>query len=299
MSATPSIPQSVLSQRIESFANAVGIDPTTAREALKKLGVDDSTESSIERSLTLLENREFLGFADLCEVFVDTKIITKPVLRMGIPYLVGSPDLPQEQSTEEKIVDSLSKMVENSKTIDKLTDKELLERYTQSDFKVSKELSERTRGKPCIVFNDDNTVNIAVSLELIKLAQTTPKSIGTYPVGDKLKKVYRAGQWPDQLFDTSPFAPNEVLVNGYCETTDTFWNEVSIEGRLLAYIQYSYLDKYLGGSMLQQLCEDVKDVDKFRKTHRKAAMIYDELKEQDNLPKLKVRSTSKKVDTGI
>lgn len=299
MSATPSIPSSVLSQRIESFSKTVGIESSVTREALKKLGIDDSTEAAIERSLTLLENREFLGFADLCEVFVDTKILTKPVLRMGIPHLVGSPDIPQEKPVEEKMIEQLSKMVENSKTIDKLTDKELLERYTQTDMKVAKELAERTRGKPCIIFNDDGTVNVTVSLELIKLAQTTPKSIGTYPVGDKLKKVYRSGQWPESLFDESPFVAGEVLVNGYCERTDTFWNEVSLEGRILARIQYVNVDRSINETMMQNVCEEAKDVSKFRKTHRKAAMIYDELKEQNNLPKLKVRSSFKKIDTGI
>lgn len=298
MSTSNSVPKNVLEQRIQSFSETTGLSVETTRDALKKLGIDDSTDATTERSLTLLENRDFLSFADLCEVFIDTKLITKPVLRMGIPVLAGTTDSPStEVSTEEKLISTLSQMAENSKTIDKMTDRELLEKYSERDSRIAKELAERTKGKPCIVFDFGDNVNIEVSLELIKLTKTSPKTISTYPVRGKLHKVYRAGFYPEKPLEESPFYSGEILVNGYCEKSDTDWSNHSTESRILARLQVSIM-KNISESDYRDIFETSLNVDTFRKKYRKAAMCYDELNEADALPKLKIRQSQiNKVDT--
>jgi len=286
--SSSSIPKDVLNQRIESFATAIGLPVEKVRTVLKEKGIDDSTDESVERSLALLENREFLTFGDLCESFSDTKLVAKPVLRYGMPYLVGSPNIPQEKTTEEKLTETLSELAANSRTPDKMSGRALLERYAEREPKIAKELSFRSHGRPCIVFIDDDSVDVETSLKLLKLCKTQPISSQYHPVGDELKKVYRPGQWPEQMLEECPFHPGEYLVNGYCEKSDTDWTGASEEARVFVRVLITNAKKNIPELLYPEIHKNAKQgLEHLKSVYRKPAAVYKELADADNLPKLK------------
>ena len=289
--STPSVLKDVLNERLQNFADAVGLTLGQVKEALKEKGIDDS-DAAIERSLMLLENREYLTFSDLCEAFSDKNLIPKPVLRLGIPYLSGSPETPPEE-IENSQTNVIKELANSLKSIDKFSDEELLEKYLDHNAAIEKELSVRSKGKPFIVFNEDKSaVLIDDSIKLMKQARISPKTIYSQIINGKMKKVYRAGDYPDILWDESPVAPGEILIEGFCDKTDTDWSTVSQECRILARLQLEISKQKNQSFDPSKIVSEASQGEKhFRNVYKRAAMNYDELLQTNDLPKLKIRTS--------
>jgi len=297
---TPNVPtwQSEFDNRIKAFAITIGVDEVKVREILSNLGVDGKSE----QSLTIIESAEFLPMADLFEAFVDSKITAKSKLRVGMPHLRGSTHLGQaEEATNGSVMTDLKDMIASQRPLTSLTDGELIERYDDTSTEVWKILRERTHGRFCIVYNKDQSVNKEVSLKLIRSArkQVTPDK---FEVTGSLVKVRRAGDFPAIPLEESPFFPGKALLEGFCAESNTNWDGITHDLRVLARL-VAETDGPLSKKSMRDVCKDAKVMSAadFRLNYTEAALLYDEKDAQGTLPDLKVRQGNSNTsrDTGF
>lgn len=114
---------------------------------------------------------------------------------------------------------------------------ELLEAYDQrnSDNSVGKRLAEISKGRRCIVFNDDGTVNQVASLVLVEELRKGFAEREYYTAeGDKPRSVFRVGERLHDIVELDPLFPNEVLrPDGTSTKTGRSWQDIPQKVRVL------------------------------------------------------------------
>lgn len=279
--------------RVEKFAEAIEAAPDVVLEIFKnEFGIDDNKPDC----LTILDSEEFLTASDLFKAFVDTKVAKIARVRMGMPHLRGKTHLEEPKPVAngiDKIADAVKEMVSQNKPIESWSIEELLEKYDESHPEVIKRLSSLTHGRPCIVLNRVNgeiQINTPESAKMVKFAMKQMTSDHAMVAG-KLVKVYRVGsEFPIEPIAEAPFCPGVALVNGFCAFSNTDWNGIDDEARILVRIYARHVETaQLPKKQMREICEDArKGAEYFREQYPEAALKYDEMKVQDKLPKLKI-----------
>jgi hypothetical protein len=293
-------------KRIQLFAKDVGLLESDVLIALAKIGVDGQTE----RSLKLLDNEQWLTMQDLFECFCDSGMLPKSVLRMGIAELRGkTPGVTYAATETSDVAAVIRDVISSNRPKEDWSDRELLEHYDRDATEIIEILSKRTRSRPCLIFNDDNTLNIVESEKLVRIAKRQ-STLDVIVIGDKAFKVYEADKFPNDTIDASPFFPQIPLVDGYCPQSDTNWTGVHKVLRILAHIQARYIEKTTNMRDLKEIYDVAKSsmyifmTDKsyisMREKFPKAALKYDEMEKLNKLPTLQiVGDTVKGCDTGF
>lgn len=296
--------QEQLNLRISKFADVLGLPCNQVKEMLRELGIKEEKESS----LTILDDETLLTMSDLFEKFVDTKLTDKPTLRLAVSFLRAKSK--NNEFVSLNATSPIDKLVSALRPKDQWSDEELLEAYKEEDPDIAAILSRRSNGRAFIIFDNDGNVNIAESLKMLKLAKKQPTNEthmilnvikGKEEPVSKLVKLYRSGKYPARALDECPFCPGKVLVDNYCADTDTVWQDISHQCRVLAAIQFRIVEKgrQLTIDQYQSIIKD-KNFDAMCQRFKKAALLYEELKEQDKLPTLKIYpQNGNKVDTGF
>jgi hypothetical protein len=127
-----------------------------------------------------------------------------------------------------------------------MTPVELLERYIPQDIDnaVGERLQKVSRGLLCIVFNDDGSVNVEKSAELIKDIQNDLPEIDKVSVDGVPKQVFRIGERTDNYADENPIYPGRVLRSGEtCDQTLRSWKGVDITIRQLLHLAVTETDE--------------------------------------------------------
>ena len=282
-------------KRITAFAKVSGLAEAKVREVLAGLGATGTDE----RSLKLLDSNEFLPMSDLFEAFCDTNIISKGILRMGVAELRGRRAGDTAECVAEKsyiaqpdIADAIREVVSANRPKSDWDDGELLKRYDRDEVEIAKILSTRTRGRPCMVFNEDGSINVEVSLKLVKVARRQPTA-ETHAVGDKEVWVFPAGKFPAKPVNASPFYPSSALVDGYCARSSTDWGGFPQKNRILVYLHVHKIETtQLSQSEMRQIWNEAKSIKSFVNQYPKAALIYKDLEEKGELPKLTISPNS-------
>ncbi len=295
MTTTPSVPtwKTEFNERIKAFATAIGVEEPKVRESLAELGADGKSE----QSLIIIDNDDFTPIGDLRGVFVDTKLTRLGQLRAGLPHLRGATRINDDvaESTNGKdslgeVAGAIKDMVASNRPKSDWSDRELLETYDEDATEIAEVLRKRSKARYCIVFKKDGTVNVEVSLGLLRTAKRQPTS-DEHRVDGQAVRVYRPGEFLAKALDESPFAPGVVLVSDYCSTSDTDWTGVSYKRRVMIRLHIQKVETaQLSTREMQRICKDAHGMgdEQFDSEYSKAAMIYAELEEQDKLPKLKI-----------
>lgn len=293
MSSTPTVPtwQAEFNSRIAAFSEALGIEETKVREVLTEYGADG--ESS--QSLDIIDNDEALPMAELFQMFVDSGLAKKGRLRIAVPHLRGSTSLEEPAHTTNggselgEVVGAIKDMVASNRPKSDWSDRELLNAYDETSTEIWEILRKRSHGRPFIIFSGDGSVNIDESLKLLKLAKKQPTA-NKHRVNGKLVSVRRAGEFLAKLIDESPFCRGMALVDGYCSESDTDWSGVCDEARIICHLHaFKVESAQLSKREMMQISRLATDLSKLRDELSEAALMYDEMKEQDSLPKLKIR----------
>lgn len=164
----------------------------------------------------------------------------------------------------------------------------------EADNPVGKTLSEKSKGQPCIVFNDDGTINVAESTTLLQEIREGLPPRTTVVVSGIPQPVYKIGERPDQYADENPLYPGRVLrLNGDCDQTNRSWNGVSQTVRVLLHLAVSRT----GECRVTSLDEAHNVLDRvmvegseqtIRQRYPEASKLYDELSARNEVPSLKV-----------
>lgn len=287
-------------ERIKAFSETIGLDEAKVREKLEEYGADGKSSHSLD----MLDSEEVLPMSELFTMFVDSNLVPKGRLRLGVATLRGKTHLDEAATTnggccsDENLSDmcgAIKDMVSANRPKSDWSDEELLKSYDIDATEVAEILRKRTHGRPCIVFHRDQTVNIEASLKLIKTAKRQPTST-QFVWNKKPVRVFRAGEFIARPIDESPFFPQVALVDGYCPQSGTDWNGVSHEARVLVRIYVRDIETVsLSKKQMKEIREDAKDAVYFSEHYPEAFVRYEELEAQDKLPKLKIMPGS--VDT--
>jgi hypothetical protein len=294
MSSTPNVPtwQAEFDSRIKAFSEALGVEETKVREVLAEYGADGKTD----QSLNMIETEAGLPMNDLFTMFVDSGVAKKGNLRMAIPHLRGSTLLEEPVPTAVggdvgQVVGAIKDMVAAQRPKSEWSDRELLEAYDETATEIWEILRKRSHGRPFIIHLPDNSgINIEESLKLLKIAKKQPTS-NRHKINGKLYHVFRAGEFLAKLVDESPFCRGVALVSDYCSESDTDWSGVCHEARVICRLHVDKVESAaLSKREMKAIAKIAKNLDELRDELSDAALMYDELKEQDEkqLPSLKI-----------
>lgn len=285
-------------ERVEAFANAINLSKEKTMEVLSSLvGYD-------EQSLTLLESPEYLPIGDLFTKFADSGLTQISRIRFGIKHLRGSNGSDVNIGDEKSLINALANF---GKDKNDLTIEELFDRYDEDHPEIAEIIRKRTHGRPCIAYDRNGKINKEVTLELIAIAKKQPTS-NYYSSNGEPYRVLRAGEFPVILVDESPFSRGTALINGYCPESETQWTGIPHEARVLARIYVFDIEKArLSQRELRSICNEIADfngtnggaVGNFRKKYPRAAVRYDTLKENNQLPTLKINPNNTNKDSGF
>lgn len=309
MSSTPIVPtwRAEFDSRISAFSEALGVEEAKVREVLTDYGADGETSQSLD----IIDNEQALPMAELFQMFVDSGLTKKGRLRLAVPHLRGSTTLEEPSTTTESeylgtIAGAMKDIAILNRPKSDWSDRELLEAYDEDSSEVWEILRKRSHGRPFVIFAGDGTVNIDESLKLLKIAKKQPTT-NKHRVNGKLVSVRRAGEFLTRMLNESPFCRGLALVDGYCSKSDTNWDGVCDEARVICHLHaFKVETAKLSKREMKAISKTAKDLAALRDELSEAALMYDELKEQDSLPKLKIREDkvrsepySGKIDTGF
>lgn len=211
---------------------------------------------------------------------------------MGLPKLLAKQIAGTFRKSEEKD----KKPVVSATRAQSMKPEELLKSYDPRDPSnaVSERLKKLSDGKPFVVFNTDETINVVASAKLLQEIRDGYPQMNTVVVEGRPQKTYRVGERPDQMADENPLYPGRILrPDGMCDQTNRSWNGISPIVRTLIYLAvketgeikvnqindaHNVLDQVLSGDAEQ----------KIRTRYPQASVHYDELEKQGNLPSLKI-----------
>lgn len=275
-------------ERIKAFAEAIGLDEATVREKLTEYGAD----GKFSHSLDMIDSEEVLPMQELFKMFVDSGLVPKGRLRLGIATLRGKTHLDESPTTNgdpvHELAGSIKEMVAANRPKSEWSDEELLKRLDRDEPEVAEVLRKRTHGRPCIVLKKDQSVNVEPSLKLVKTAKRQPTA-KQFIWDGKPVTVYRAGEYPAELIDESPFFPGVALVDGYCSKSGTDWNGVDHKTRVMVRIYVREIETAaLNKMQMKKICKDAHELTEFGDEYPDAFLRYEELEAQDKLPKLRI-----------
>ncbi len=177
-----------------------------------------------------------------------------------------------------------------------MTARELLERYNPKEVEnaVGERLQKISRGMRCIVFNDDGSVNVGKSAELIGDIQNDLPELDKTLVGGVPKQIFKVGDKADNYADENPIYPGRVLRSGgACDQTGRSWDGVSTTVRQLLHIAVTET----GELSIKSLDDAHNALDKavssdavknIRGRYQEASIYFDECQKTGELPVLKI-----------
>lgn len=212
--------------------------------------------------------------------------------RFGLPSLLAKQAASvfrakEEPASRRLITEARSQM---------MTPRELLDAYDprNHDNFVGKRLSELARGKPCLVYNEDGTVNAEVSAKLLDELRDNYPTRESVMVGDRPFKVYNVGQRPDQFAFENPLFPGTLLrPDDTCDHTNRSWAKVPEVVRVLLYLavketkEIKIMTVDNAHSALDMASTEVAEK-QIRNRYPKASLLYDDMKARGCLPTLRL-----------
>jgi hypothetical protein len=249
------------------------------QELLKELGIDDSDIGF--KTLEIVTFVEFdTAFCNYMAVYVEKFLPPKPRIRLAFEVLKDK----KTETTNVTVVNnnaSIDELVKTLRPIGQWGDLELLEKYSKDcSIEIEEELQKRSKGRFCIIFNDDGTIDTESSLYMIRRARTqdTPS---TFEIRSEVLKTYRIGEFPLEVFYECPVHSNILLVDGYCEECGKKWDVENFERNVLLRLivqNEKNIDIHLYST------QTVKEL---KKVFPKVWLLYKDLETEEKLPSLK------------
>lgn len=157
-------------------------------------------------------------------------------------------------------------------------------------------------GKRCVVFNDDGTVNKDVSANLVNEIRDEEEPRDVVVLNGKPYKTHNIGDRLDSFVDENPLYPGTALRGSdqVCNETTRSWKDISRQVRVAIRLAletgelkitqlgdaHNIFDMLLGKSEEEQLAF-------VSQRYIKAALRYQDLEKEGNLPKLKLKRGQK------
>lgn len=276
------------SERVEKAAKAAKVDKDKLLTALSGIGVEPDDEDSLEVARV---------YGDIEKVFTDAG--AKPArAAMGVDVLIRLDDAEEAEYVKlaEQPKSDVAQLLEAQRPVEQWKDQELVEAYgIDGDLRVTDTLAKRSKGQAFVVFNDDGSTDVELTVELLRLTrrQTIPEK---YPNKDgKLKSVYRIGEFPMTYVEESPLFEDVILVNGFCQESNLSWANVSIDDRVIVRVAAETVVMPTDHLSVKQLVERIeKEGDARFLLTGPIEHKYSELENDNRLPRLRRKYSTRK-----
>lgn len=279
-------------KRISMFSKTVGKSMEEVERALAEKPLEITEETP--RALEMLSDDEITPFGDLRHALVEKAGISLPLFRMGVKYLRG----PKENRTKIEIepnMMAIHKKYGMEMTIDSLSLEQLLEFYDPSEeHKISEILRdkyERKYGKFIAYKKGSKEIAIDDILNYIADIDTGFEKTEYIDVDGDPCKLYGIGEIPKEKLDEDPLYPGHALKRNRSTKNRISWEGIDLETRQFFRVLYQtgliQREDRLGiGQII------VKSIDDLKEIFPEAYIKFIELKEDGELPKLKVKIDS-------
>jgi len=235
-----------------------------------------------------LESLKRLRYEDILECFPNTLKVKPILLAKQVTHLLRNEN---EETTPAKVYVS-------TKKADKMTVAELVAAFAANlenlDSPVVKRLTEISKGFKFVVYQDDGSVNIDKTVEILKEIQKGYPGRDTVTVDGDVRAVYKITDLPDAFADENPLYPGRPLrPDGTCDQTGRSWAGIDLKIRQLVRLalESHELNVTENGGLdrahnLIDLCMDNDALKKLRVRYKQAAVRFDELVKLNKLPNL-------------
>jgi hypothetical protein len=275
-------------------------------DRLSKLGIYNDDDSNV-----LLMSPDCTE-GDARHVFCENGEPNLPVVRFKKVWSIlksGAPVAAVKATAEEKdeaaidfgqLAADLKTGFGAMKPIGQWTDAELMAKYAPDcPDEISDELNKRAKGRPFVVFADEVecTVDVEASLRLLKEARKRETPIH-YKAGDALKRLFRAGDFPTQVYFECPLHKGVLLLDGYCDECGHTWEGVDYDVRQFVRVIADNGEAPESGPSIRQLIAAARQCGRERgyaaitEDYPKVWAVFQELAAEDKLPSLKSRTAS-------
>jgi hypothetical protein len=297
--ASDSASVSEFEDRIEKAAAAMKVGVEFVRDQLAEMGIegDDAIELLEDEATTAdLAESTFMNVEDEKS---RPKIIP---FRRGWRILKGSSGEKSAPAAPESSRDD--KLVELLRPVEQWSDVEVVEKYgPDCEARVTEEMERRTKGKRCVVFNADGSVDVEQTVTLIRLfrKEKSKKDRETFKVpGGSVVRLYAVGEFPLVFVEECPLHGTLTLLDGYCEECQDSWKGISDDDRVIVRVAVEVDPDLASGPMaIAKLIKRIRDEEsaKFLLDVGQIGLHYQDLKEEGRLPILRRKmSTTKNGD---
>ena len=199
----------------------------------------------------------------------------------------------KDESTSDRAMDAVVTLIREQKPIGQKKDQELLESYgPDCDSDIVHELEKRSNNRPFVIFSDEETgsIDFESSLKMLREARhrETPEH---YKVGDSLKRVYGAGEFPSLSYCECPLHPGVLLVNGYCDEDKASWDGVAYDAMQFIRIAKELNELPIDKTAIRHIINiarigGVNGVVALKPSFPETEMVFNERKRDNELPNL-------------
>ncbi len=289
--------KSVLQSRIDEAAKVLKTEDLKEADliknistALEKIGIDGSP---IGLKVLEAETTEFAFFEDALSkielkkgsiVVNPREVIPMPRLKVAWEILIGND--PFKKKDEVLTIGEPNKaLYATLRPIGQWGDNELLEKYVKNGPpEVEDQLIKRSKGRNCIVFNEDHTVNEEDSLYMLRKARQHEMP-PTFQLRGGLVELFAVGVFPENVFHECPVHSNKLLIDGYCDECGKTWD----------------VNDYNKNVFIRLLSEredvDIRlyrklDFEELKNEFPKIFIVYRDLNDEGKLPSMKKKSST-------
>jgi hypothetical protein len=283
-----------LSERVSKISEYLSLDETRLlKEIQKSYGTDNeqlllklisapTTDSSyaVEAILSTLKpgvSNKSEGYYDKAGPVFDACVV---VLTLGVDPIEdpeswhAKTEVPQpssyvksemleqvnNQQSVANLADAIIKRIDESKPIEQQPTKELFSSFIESgEPEYEAELVKRSYGRRFIAVGLDGSVNMDLSLELLKRARKKEDIPPVYrDTNGDIIEIYTVIEFSpgSRILEESPLSPPTILFDGYCSSTDM--NYSGITDKMKSCLRYHY-EKDLKTSQELSGCTYPKD----------------------------------------
>jgi len=195
-----------------------------------------------------------------------------------------------EPERASDVSDALLEALGKTRPIEHWRDTELVAAYGfDCELTIVDALRKRSQNRPFLVFNQDGSVDVETSCRMLRETRRREMPV-MYQVSDSLKRLYRAGEFPGVLDLRCPFH-DVILTDGYCDESKMTWEGVDYECMQFARIAQEEGEAGQSKPDIRQFIATARGegLSGLSRDYPHVALIFQERKEADNLPNLKVR----------
>jgi len=276
--------------RIKDASAILNKTPEEVTEILSTLGVEELN------GLEMLSDEDVTPFGDLRRAFCEESDVKIAQLRLAIKYLRGPKDADKASETldPETVYLQHEYGIKGSRKLSDLDPTELIPIYNpaKSSSRVTKTLKRHFGDQAVIAFRPgsqdvavEETINYITDLEQGYAEEEAIE------VDGQLQRLHPVGVIPNEMVDEDPFFEGQPLKRGRSTVNRINWTNVSQDARQFSrlIVERDEIDPNdkLAVRNFMEITE--KGVEALRKIYSEVDLVYRELKEENNLPSLKLK----------